>query len=311
MAKVPIVRQAQKESQTTVEILPSSFDEIEIAYMARQLVQATLPHSNPGDVPIWKRTNGNMTLVIQPGFDEETEKSYGIPYGAIPRLLLFWLTTEALKTNSPKINLGRSLSDFMRQIGLDPSHGGIRGDARRMFEQANRLFSSKISFVHSSDHSNFGFKNRRHMLVAEEIETWWSKESPKQAALWESRIELGRRFFEAITAAPVPVSVEALRKLKRSPLALDLYSWLTYEAFRAQQRGESRLVKWGQLMQQLGADYDDTANFRRKVKAALVKVQKVYPELRLGDGQGGVEVLPSSQSAVIPTKALKSALRAS
>jgi hypothetical protein len=74
-------------------------DKTEAAFIARQLVQATLPHKNPGDVPLWKRTNGNLTLGIQPGMNVVTGKSYGYPYGTIPRLLLFWITTEAVNLN--------------------------------------------------------------------------------------------------------------------------------------------------------------------------------------------------------------------
>ena len=69
-------------------------DDAERAYMARQLVQCTLPHSNPGNVPVWSRRSGNMALVIQQGYDDD-ETPVGYPYGAIPRLLLFWIVTEA------------------------------------------------------------------------------------------------------------------------------------------------------------------------------------------------------------------------
>ena len=35
------------------------------AFLARQLVQATLPHSDPGDVPVWTRANGRLMLVMR------------------------------------------------------------------------------------------------------------------------------------------------------------------------------------------------------------------------------------------------------
>ena len=50
-------------------------DATEAAFMARQLVQCTLPHSDPGDVPIWTRTNGNLTLTVRPDFDRKTHKA--------------------------------------------------------------------------------------------------------------------------------------------------------------------------------------------------------------------------------------------
>lgn len=92
------------------------------AFMARQMVQATLPHRNPGDMPLWSRTNGDLVLTIQPG--HEKGKLLGFPYGTIPRLLMFWATTEAIRTKSRRLELGRSLNDFMRAVGLDPDTGG-------------------------------------------------------------------------------------------------------------------------------------------------------------------------------------------
>ena len=71
------------------------------AYLPRELVQVTLPHKNPGNIPVWRRTNGNVTVGIEPGADLKTGKSYGYPYGIIPRLLLFWMTTEAVRTKKP------------------------------------------------------------------------------------------------------------------------------------------------------------------------------------------------------------------
>src|SRR5205823_9015231 len=110
--------------------------------------------------------------------------------------------------------------------------------------------------------------------------------------------ELGQRFYEAITAAPVPVDKRALKVLKRSPLALDLYSWLTYEAFRAHKSGKSRYETWAQLHAHIGGEYRQLNDFRRKVKAALRKIQIVYPGLKLGRKQGGIEMLAESYPAL-------------
>ena len=51
------------------------------AYLARQFVQATLPHSDP-KADTWSRQNGNFTLGIQAGFNVKTGKSYGLPAGS-------------------------------------------------------------------------------------------------------------------------------------------------------------------------------------------------------------------------------------
>lgn len=271
------------------------------AYIARQLVQATLPHSNPGSVEAWTRRNGNLSLVIQPGYNTKLGKSYGYPYGTVPRLLLFWITAEAVKNKSRRIELGSSLTDFMLQLGLNPNNGGAgakRSDARRLRDQAERLFRARLSFQVDSASGDLEGLSWLDMPVAPKGQMWWNHKDPDQTTLWGSWIELGEDFYTAITAAPVPVDMRALRVLKRSPLALDLYAWLTYEAFRAQRKGRSRFVSWGLLMKQLGTDYTNEADFRRKVKAALTKIRAVYPTLRLGKKQGGIEVLPTSQTAV-------------
>lgn len=271
------------------------------AFLARELVQASLPHKNPGDVPAWTRSNGNATLVIQPGWNAAKGKSVGYPYGTIPRLLLFWITTEAIRTKSRRLELGRSLSEFMAELGLSPeTGGGKRGDARRLRDQMERLFQSRIGFQKQIEEGARTGSAWLNMEVAPKGCLWWDTKHPDQAALWGSWIQLGEDFYAAVTAAPVPVDMRALRALKRSPLALDLYSWLTYEAFRAHKSGKARFETWEQLHAHMGGEYKNMGDFRRKAKLALRKIRVVYPGLKLGKKQGGIEVAPQSYPALLP-----------
>ena len=128
---------------------------------------------------------------------------------------------------------------------------------------------------------------------------WWNPADTDQAP-WGSWIELSQEFYDAITAAPVPIDMRALLALKKSPLALDLYAWLVYEAFRSNKSGEARFETWEQLHSHLGGEYAEVRNFRLKVKSALQKIQLVYPGLKLGERQGGVEILPESLPALQP-----------
>lgn len=276
----------------------------EAAFMARELVQCSLPHKNPGNIPFWKKKNGNVALRIQPGYkeDENTGEDIciGYPYGIIPRLLLFWIITEAVRTKSRRLELGCSLRGFMLELGLDPSRGGERSDARRLRDQMERLFRSRFSFERSHKTEGKSGVTWLDMQVAPEGEFWWSERDPEQGALWGSWIELGDKFFKAITALPVPVDMRALRALKKSPLALDLYAWLSYEAFRAHNSGQARFESWEQLHSHLGGEYTQTADFRRKAKAAILKIKAVYPSLKLGKKQGGIEILPESLPALQP-----------
>jgi hypothetical protein len=295
----PLTRAQEKLLDAAEIIWAERGTEKDAAFMARQLVQATLPHTNPGNVPLWKRTNGNLTLAIQPGVNIGTGKSYGYPYGIIPRLLLFWLTTEAVRTKSRRIELGHSLNKFMTDLGLNPATGGgPRSDARRLRGQMERLFRARISFEATLEREGRTGEARRDMLVARQTMLWWDHKNPQQDALWGSWVELGEDFYEAVTAAPVPVDMRALNALKRSPLALDLYAWLTYEAWRAHNANKPRFVSWELLHAQFGAEYAEVRNFRLKVKAAMVKIKQVYPGLVLGKKRGGIEVLPGSLTAI-------------
>ena len=131
--KYPARTKAQRELEDAAVVIRMDPDAVERACMARQLVLCTLPHSDPGDSsPRWLRRTGNSSLIIQPGWDGEEDKSFGYPFGSIPRLLLFWITTEVQRTKNREnmtdlekrtLQLGRSLNDFMRAVGLNPYTG--------------------------------------------------------------------------------------------------------------------------------------------------------------------------------------------
>ena len=271
-------------------------EEVERFYMARQLVQCTLPHSDPGNVPVWTRTNGHLTLAIRPYIDLRTRKPH-YPYGSIPRLLLFWLVTEATQKKSRRIRLGNSLDSFMREIGLNPrTGGGKRGDAARLHMQMERLFRAIVSFEDQREWS----KSYVDMQVAPRGTLWWDPLRAQQDNLWESWVELGEEFYAAITVAPVPVDMRALRALKRSPLALDLYSWLTYTSFTTGIRSKPRIIPWTGLHAQMGAEYAELRQFRAKVLFALRKIELVCPTLKVDTTKEALIVHPSRPA--VPSK---------
>lgn len=281
---------AQLELVEVAAAIREQPDAAERAFMARQLVQCTLPHSDPGNVPIWKRSSGNTTLAIQPGMDIDTEKSIGYPYGTIPRLLLFWIITEAVQTKSRRLVLGRSLAEFMRAVGLDPNGGGKRSDQKRLKDQMRRLFKCHISFNAEMNENGAHGERWRNMEVAPDGELWWHPH-PNQTAFWESWIELGEKFFAAVLASPVPIDMRALRALKRSPLALDLYAWVSFRAFViVQKKQPPKFTSWRLLMQQLGADYGTANDFQKKAGPALRKIAALYPGLTIGMTTGGFTI---------------------
>jgi hypothetical protein len=292
------------------EALPNEVDEIERAYMARQLVQCTLPHSDPGNIPVWKRQNGHFVLSILPARDTETGRTIGYPYGSLPRLLLFWIVSEAVRTQSRRLELGDNLADFMRQLGLHPKGRGKRSDAKRLAQQGERLFRCLISFTATIP----GAKRWKDMQIAPEGELWWDTKLPAHSSFWNSWIELGEKFYNAITAAPVPLDMQALRKLKQSPLALDLYALSAFKAYHANRLQRVQVIPWSGLLAQLGANYrpERLDNFQARIKSTMRKVAAVFPAGQLQieyqparrqrgrNVEGGIHFLPGSVLPILP-----------
>ena len=236
-----------------------------VGFMARAMVQATMPHKRVAGNEFTRR-NGNFTLTML------APSKIGLPYGNVPRLLLAWLTTEAVRTKQRELLLGDSLSAFMGELGFQVT-GGRYGSIARMKNQTRRLFSSNIQCDYETDGASalMGFR------VADKALLWWDAKDPEQKALWQSSVTLTQPFFDEITNRPVPVDMRALKTLKRSPLALDIYSWLTY---RMSYLSRTTRLPWPMLQAQFGSDYANNAQGRRDFKKAflhhLKKVQAIY-----------------------------------
>ena len=83
----------------------------DVGFMARLLALCSLPRTDPGNRDRYVRRNGPFTLIMIAG--GEIPK---LPYGTLPRLLLAWVCTEAVRTGRRELVLGRSLAEFMQQI---------------------------------------------------------------------------------------------------------------------------------------------------------------------------------------------------
>ena len=261
-------------------------------FTAKPLVLATLPHSDPGNLPAWKRVNGDYALIIRPGWDARTDQPIGYPYGVIPRLLLFWIVSEAVRTKSRRLELGPNLNQFLRAIGLSPATGrGKRGDAKRVREQMDRLFQASISF----QYANPGAKSWLNINIAPQGCFWWDPQDQAQQTLWSSWVQLSEEFFNAITQQPFPIDTKAIAALRRSPLALDLYAWCAQRSFVAtKQSRPSRCITWQMLAEQFGGDYAHRQHFRAAVKRALEQVKAVYPGLNVEYVRGGLRIHPGA-----------------
>lgn len=259
-----------------------------IGFISRALTQATLPH-RPIAGNEFTRRNGNLTLSIM------SPSVIGLPYGIIPRLLVSWVTSEAVRTRSPELELGPSLSHFMRELGLIPS-GGRWGGITRLREQMVRLFASSVTCIYEDKHKTgiYGVK------IVSEANLWWDPKSPDQIPLWKSTLKLGADFYNEIINNPIPIDMRALKALRRSPMALDIYCWLTYRMSYLRKPAE---IPWPALEMQFGADYGRTIDFKVNFLKQLQAVLVVYPEAKVEEGNHGLLLKPSKPHIAQTSKA--------
>ena len=259
--------------------------------MARLIALCSLPSTNPGDALQYARRNGPYSLTMIAGANNK------LPYGNIPRLLIAWVCTEAVQTQDRVLTLGRSLGNFMRKLQIYDSGGNPQ---LRLRNQMQRLFRSHVQLVYQDTHGERFVSS----AIADRGEFWWDPKRPDEPMLWESTIRLGEDFFNEIVSHPVPLDMNVLRAIKRSTLALDLYTWLTYKTFVLTR---SEQLSWKRLYRQFGArpdrsnDIRTVDNFRTDCLRELKKINLAWPELNY-DTAKGVLVLNHCAPSIPPLR---------
>ena len=272
-------------------LVSASEADADLGFMARLMALCSLPRTNPGNRILYKRVNGPYKLIMISGGNTK------LPYGNLPRLLLAWVCTEAVRTQSRELVLGKSLSEFMRTLGMEPVGGGATGARTRLRNQMRRLFSAHVRLIHVHEHGEQFVSS----AIADRGEFWWNERKPDEPVLFDSKIRLGEDFFNEIIRHPVPIDMNTLTALKRCALGLDLYLWLTYRTFSLKR--PLRLT-WKQLYCQFGTDPAKSdnkfivRNFRQNVLRELKKIKLAWPELNYSTAPGLLILHPSTP--VIP-----------
>ena len=263
-------------------------------FMARLMMLCSLPRTNPGTQLQYKRVNGPYTLIMT------AVGQTGLPFGNLSRLLLAWVCTEAVRTQSRELFLGASLSGFMRKLGMAPIGGGSRGERTRLSNQIKRLFNAHIQLAYEDERVSASVNSP----FASRTGFWWNERKTGELGLWNSKIELGEKFFEEIIRHPVPLDLNILKALKRSSLGLDFYLWLTYRTFTLKR---PLRLSWARLYRQFGAeparanDNRTVQDFRKGCLRELIKIKTAWPDLVYATAQG-VLVLWPSKPAILPTR---------
>ena len=274
------------------QLVSASEADPDLGFMARLLALCSLPRSNPGNRKEYKRVNGPFTLYMVAGGGNK------LPFGNLPRLILAWISTEAVRTRSRVLILGPSLAKFMKTLGVYSSGGGNAGIKLR--NQMRRLFGCTVQLSYREGNEE-QFVNSP---IAARGKYWWNPNNNSALPGWNSTIVIGEDLFNEIIRHPVPLDMNTLTALKRSTLGLDLYLWLVYRTFPL--RAPLRL-SWQQVYGQFGRHPDKASDkntvqmFRRAALRELKKIKLAWPSLNYATAPG-VLILHPSTPAIAPVE---------
>lgn len=275
-----------EESRKAVARAVQTVDELAFQYVP--LIQCTFPHSELTDVSTYTRLNGRLETTIA-----TSREGVGLPYGVPARLLTIFAATEVVRTKSREIFLGRSVTDFLNRLDV-PVSWGQRGTVHAYRDQLKRLIHAVFTVEENID-DGAGRKgiHMRKVLFAEEARLW-DDVGEKEGSV----IVLSEPLFESMLERSAPLSWEAIRILRKSPLDLDVYAWLVYRLYQLRR---PIIVPWQALMLQFGQSYTRPRDFRTFFQTSLKRVLCVYPDAKAEVTKDGLK-LQSSRAHVRPTK---------
>lgn len=244
-----------------------------------------LPHRKIPDGENWLREGPRVSLLVEPGQLPVGGKlkSFGVPYGSRARMILLYLQTRAVQTDTPEVELGRSLHDWLARMDI-PVGGKTYADVR---DQASRISACRLTFFWQDERGADAFQ--KDSIVRSGINLS-APGIPDQGSLWDERVELSPTFFAELKRHPVPISEPAVRAISGKSMALDVYIWLAY---RLHVLNRPTTITWAALHAQFGAGYKHVFQFKPGFRQALDLALAVYPDAQVDVADQGVILHPS------------------
>lgn len=259
---------------------------LEVVYQHGLFCQVALPRSRP-EGRIFERSFKNASLLVEAGklWDGKQWVDHPVPYGPKPRLALIHFNSEAVRTQSPVIEIGNSCAEFLRQLGLPDQDGRTYGLFKR---QMMALAAARLTM---------GFTTPDQAITVDakpikEFRAWLSSDG-KQPALWPAYLQLSPEYFQSLQNHAVPLDPRALSALSHSALALDIYSWLGRRLYTLPKPVK---VAFPHLKEQFGQEYTGeyaADHFKKKFLKMLKQVLAVYPAANVTQVTGGLILNPS------------------
>lgn len=248
------------------------------------LCQVGLPRAKT-DARDFMRKSGDAWMYVQAGMLDEggVPVPQPVPYGAMPRLALAWVSSYAKRFGTREIPIGDSAAEFLRLMGMESE--GRRYTTLR--KQMHALAACRLQL---------GFKGRTFNPSSpiEQFDAWLTNKETQQPSLWPGVMVLSESYFSSLMDSAVPLDNRALHALKGSALALDVYAWLAHRLHRIE--GRPVVLHWKSLREQFAQEYqgkDPDKDFKKQFLPILRNVQVVYPQAKVKQVTGGLMLMAS------------------
>lgn len=261
----------------------------EMAFMHSILCQVGLPRSKVKGLE-FERICGAAGVFIRAGklWDGKSFIQQEVPYGTMPRLIMAYVNTYALRNKTPEVEVGTSASDMLRRLGKTPN-GGTRSSYAAFRQQTKALAACTMTIGFTRGERAFTYDGK----PIKAFDAWLSNDAQQQT-LWPGVLTLSDEYYRTLSEHAVPLDLRALMALKGSALAMDIYTMLAERLHRIGPRPVS--LHWRSLREQFGQEYtgaNSEKDFKRTFLTALKKVLEVYPEAGVKVINGGLMLAES------------------
>ena len=250
-------------------------ERVDPIYTHPGLCLTVLPHREIPSGLVWERQTGYATLLVHP-LQGRDGRMRGVPFGTKARLMLIFLMTEAVRTRSRHVELGRSMRAWLTTMGV-----AVNGtNYATVADQADRIEHSMLSFHLCGQDGEAAL---RDSIIRGSFRGFGDKTG--------HTVELSEGFYQTIIKRPVPITEGAIKLLANTCMPLDLYLWLAYRLHVLEKPTQ---VSWQSLLMQFGAGTVLLKHFKPRFQRDIKIAMAVYPEAHVELTDTGVMLFPSS-----------------
>lgn len=252
--------------------------ELSLGYCAREFVLCGLPYK-PTKQKEFVRRNGNQRLKVY------GDPEFGIPFGQ-DRLIPVWLASAFQASGKPDNDriYFRSASDILRAFDI-PINGH---EMQILRERLQRVFGATYQAgLKEETPEGLVWVERRYQLITE-VRLWFRPQKSKGSnqytlgSIWQNYIQLDPYFAQDLREHSLPIDLDTVRALKRSPAVLDLYAWQAWRSYRLHKdkQTEARIPVFGPngLWLQFGSQTQSMNKAKEMLRGWQKKLREYWPQ---------------------------------